>query len=79
MDAVLAHLRDAIERGEYAVGGKLPSEAVLSRDFAVSRSVVREALRGCRPSGYGVPDRQGHLRRLRPAGRQPEVRDLLRA
>ena len=41
MDAVLAHLREAIERGEYAVGGKLPSEAALSRDFAVSRSVVR--------------------------------------
>src|SRR5690242_9434496 len=27
MEAVLAHLREAIERGEYAVGDKLPSEA----------------------------------------------------
>ena len=54
MDAVLAHLRDAIERGEYAVGGKLPSEAVLSRDFAVSRSVVREALRGLQALGLTV-------------------------
>ena len=54
MDAVLAHLRDTIERGEYAVGGKLPSEAVLSRDFAVSRSVVREALRGLQALGLTV-------------------------
>jgi DNA-binding FadR family transcriptional regulator len=54
MDAVLAHLRDAIERGEFAVGGKLPSEAVLSRDFAVSRSVVREALRGLQALGLTV-------------------------
>ncbi len=54
MDAVLAHLREAIERGEYAVGGKLPSEAALSRDFAVSRSVVREALRGLQALGLTV-------------------------
>lgn len=29
MEAVLNHLRGAIERGEYAVGDKLPSEAEL--------------------------------------------------
>jgi len=54
MDAVLAHLRHAIERGEYAVGDKLPSEAVLSGNFAVSRSVVREALRGLQALGLTV-------------------------
>ena len=51
MEAVLAHLRRLIERGEYAVGGKLPSEAALSREFEVSRSVVREALRGLQALG----------------------------
>lgn len=42
MEAVLDHLRGAIERGEYAVGDKLPSEAALGREFEVSRSVVRD-------------------------------------
>ncbi|MET8853220.1 FadR/GntR family transcriptional regulator [Amycolatopsis sp. NPDC004625] len=51
MEAVLAHLRSSIERGEYAVGGKLPSETTLSREFEVSRSVVREALRGLQALG----------------------------
>ena len=51
MEAVLAHLRHAIEHGEYAVGDKLPSEASLSREFEVSRSVIREALRGLQALG----------------------------
>ena len=51
MEAVLSHLRSSIERGEYAVGEKLPSEAALSREFEVSRSVIREALRGLQALG----------------------------
>ncbi|KAA5826055.1 FadR family transcriptional regulator [Saccharopolyspora hirsuta] len=54
MEAVLAHLRDAIARGEYAVGAKLPSEAALGKEFEVSRSVVREALRGLQALGLTV-------------------------
>jgi DNA-binding FadR family transcriptional regulator len=54
MEAVLAHLRTAIEGGEYAIGDKLPSEATLSRDYEVSRSVVREALRGLQALGMTV-------------------------
>jgi len=54
MEAVLAHLRTAIEGGEYAVGDKLPSEATLSREYEVSRSVVREALRGLQALGMTV-------------------------
>jgi DNA-binding FadR family transcriptional regulator len=54
MEAVLAHLRDAIERGEYPIGDKLPSETLLSKDFEVSRSVVREALRGLQALGLTV-------------------------
>ncbi len=51
MEAVLAHLRQLIERGDYPVGAKLPSEASLSREFEVSRSVIREALRGLQALG----------------------------
>ncbi|KAA1016834.1 FadR family transcriptional regulator [Pseudonocardia sp. EV170527-09] len=51
MEAVLSHLRATIERGEYQVGDKLPAEAALSAEFEVSRSVVREALRGLQALG----------------------------
>lgn len=51
MDAVLADLRGAIERGEFTVGEKFPSEAVLAADYEVSRSVIREALRALQALG----------------------------
>jgi DNA-binding FadR family transcriptional regulator len=54
MEAVLAHLRGAIERGDYEIGDKLPSEATLGKDFEVSRSVIREALRGLQALGLTV-------------------------
>lgn len=38
-------LRDAIARGDYAVGTLLPTEAELCTTFAASRHTVREALR----------------------------------
>jgi DNA-binding FadR family transcriptional regulator len=44
MEAVLTHLRGAIERGDYAIGDKLPSEAELCRRMEVSRPVLREVL-----------------------------------
>ncbi|MGA5582291.1 FadR/GntR family transcriptional regulator [Streptomyces thermodiastaticus] len=53
-EAVLAHLRGAIERGEYAVGDKLPSEAELCRTLEVSRPVLREALRALQAMGLTV-------------------------
>ncbi|MFE1763679.1 FadR/GntR family transcriptional regulator [Streptomyces angustmyceticus] len=51
MEVVLRDLRGAIERGDYAVGDKLPSEAELGQRFEVSRSVVREALRAMQALG----------------------------
>ncbi|NEA47316.1 FadR/GntR family transcriptional regulator [Streptomyces sp. SID10815] len=51
MEAVLTHLRGAIERGEYAIGDKLPSEAELCRTLEVSRPVLREALRALQTMG----------------------------
>lgn len=41
---VRSQLIQLIEAGELAVGQRLPSEADLSTSFAVSRSVIREAL-----------------------------------
>ncbi|MCH0562306.1 MULTISPECIES: FadR/GntR family transcriptional regulator [unclassified Streptomyces] len=54
MEAVLAHLRHAIEHGEYAIGDKLPSEAELCRSLEVSRPVLREALRALQTMGLTV-------------------------
>ncbi|MEU0192919.1 FadR/GntR family transcriptional regulator [Streptomyces afghaniensis] len=54
MEAVLAHLRGAIERGDYAIGDKLPSEAELCRTLEVSRPVLREALRALQTMGLTV-------------------------
>ncbi|MFJ9535776.1 FadR/GntR family transcriptional regulator [Streptomyces sp. NPDC101225] len=54
MEAVLGHLRAAVERGEYAVGDKLPSEAELCRTLEVSRPVLREALRALQTMGLTV-------------------------
>src|SRR3954447_18775426 len=54
MEAVLTHLRDAIERGAYAIGDKLPSEAELCRQLEVSRPVLREALRALQTMGLTV-------------------------
>jgi DNA-binding FadR family transcriptional regulator len=51
MEAVLAHLRAAIEHGQYSPGDKLPAEAALAREFGVSRPVVREALRALQALG----------------------------
>lgn len=53
-EAVLAHLRDAIERGDWAIGDKLPSEAELCRELQVSRPVLREALRALKTMGLTV-------------------------
>ncbi|MDO5743053.1 MAG: FCD domain-containing protein [Micrococcaceae bacterium] len=50
-EAVFSSLRRVIESGELPVGAKLGSEAVLSAQYAVSRSVIREALRSCAALG----------------------------
>lgn len=55
---VAARLRNAILSGEYAVGARLPTEAVLTERFGVSRTVVREAIAALRSEGL-VESRQG--------------------
>lgn len=44
-EQVYDQLRELIMSGELARGQRLPNEAVLARDFGVSRGTVREALR----------------------------------
>lgn len=51
-------LRAAIRSGEFPPGGKLPSEAMLTKQYDVSRSVVREAVAALRSDGL-VEARQG--------------------
>jgi GntR family transcriptional repressor for pyruvate dehydrogenase complex len=50
-DSVAAQLTKLITNGAYAVGEKLPPERVLADEFGVSRSSMREAIRGVEASG----------------------------
>lgn len=50
-DNVAAQLERMITQGSYALGEKLPSERVLSEQFGVGRSSMREALRTLESSG----------------------------
>lgn len=47
-------VRQDIESERLAVGSKLSSEATLSQQYGVSRSVIREALRSCTALGLTV-------------------------
>lgn len=54
---VRAELRQRIERGEWAAGMPLPSEAALCREFGTSRGPVRRALSALRAEGFVVGGR----------------------
>ena len=56
-DAVVAHIRDGIIRGDYAPGQPMP-ELSLSEDLGTSRGTVREALREL--ASLGLVDRSTH-------------------
>ena len=58
VNQVSTELRHLILSGELKVGDKLPSEAVLTSNYSVSRTVVREALAALRSDGL-VESRQG--------------------
>lgn len=57
-DLVLGQLKEAIVKGRYASGSKLPSERELIDSFGVSRAVIREAIRALEIAGF-VTIRQG--------------------
>lgn len=58
MVKVSDELRQQIAKGRYKPGDRLPSEAQLTREFGVSRTVVREAIAALRSDGLVEP-RQG--------------------
>src|SRR5579864_9375700 len=57
-DTVAQELLRKIESGEYGPGAKLPTEPVLSEEYGVSRTVVREAISRLKNEGVVEP-RQG--------------------
>jgi DNA-binding FadR family transcriptional regulator len=59
-DEVLSQLKEAILRGAFQAGDKLPSERELTEQFNVSRGVVREAIRALQVTGL-VEIKQGPL------------------
>ncbi|MGD8332033.1 MAG: FadR/GntR family transcriptional regulator [Desulfobacterales bacterium] len=59
-EEVLAQLKEAILRGVFKEGDKLPSERELTEQFNVSRGVVREAIRALQVTGM-VEIKQGPL------------------
>lgn len=42
---LVENIKKKIENGEYGEGSKLPSEKMLSEEYSVGRSSVREALK----------------------------------
>jgi GntR family transcriptional repressor for pyruvate dehydrogenase complex len=58
VETVGGELRKTILRGDLKTGDKLPSEAGLTRQFKVSRTVIREAIASLRADGL-VEARQG--------------------
>lgn len=69
-DQVAEALSAEIRAGRIAPGNKLPSEAVLVEQFAVSRSVVREAISRLKSLGL-VDSRQGSGVFVKKAGFSP--------
>lgn len=51
-DAVAQRIREEIEKGQYAVDDRLPTEPELMKTFGVGRSSVREAIRILVNSGF---------------------------
>lgn len=55
---IAGQIIEAIQKGEIPLGSRLPSEVDLSKQFAVSRASVREALSSLQFAGY-VESRRG--------------------
>ena len=58
VESVYTGLFEAISRGDFADGGRLPTEAELTRTYGVSRPTVREALSRLRLDGV-ISSRRG--------------------
>ncbi|WP_134681981.1 FadR/GntR family transcriptional regulator [Paracoccus ravus] len=69
-------LRRQIQSGEYKAGDRLPSESRLTRDFGVSRTVVREAIAALRADGIVEPKQGAGVFVLPPNETLPAFRDV---
>ncbi|OQO89261.1 FadR/GntR family transcriptional regulator [Saccharomonospora piscinae] len=58
VDQVIDQLRDAVRRGEWALGERIPTEAELAATLGVGRNTVREAVRALAHGGL-LEVRQG--------------------
>lgn len=58
-DSVAAEIQQLILRGDLEAGDRLPTESELAESLGVSRSVIRDAMRGLAAKGL-VAVRQGH-------------------
>ncbi len=72
---VLKSLMDNILAGSFGHDGELPSEGELAESFKVSRTVIREAMRGLRAYGL-VEVSQGRPPRVKPADPQTVIHTL---
>lgn len=64
VEQVTEQLRGRILQGQYAVGQTMPSEGKLAEGLGVSRTVIREAMRGLRAQGL-VEVSQGRRPRVK--------------
>jgi GntR family transcriptional repressor for pyruvate dehydrogenase complex len=72
---VIDHLRKEIVSGSYAAGLSLPSEGSMAGTLAVSRTVIREAMRSLRSQGLIVMS-QGARPRVAEVDPRPTVESL---
>jgi DNA-binding FadR family transcriptional regulator len=72
---VIDHLRREIVSGSYATGMSLPSEGSMAETLAVSRTVIREAMRSLRSQGLIVMS-QGARPRVAEVDLRPTVESL---
>lgn len=61
-EEVAGKLQEEIRTGTYQPGDRLPSERILSQEYGVSRSVIREAFRSLEQMGcVEAENRRRHL------------------
>jgi DNA-binding FadR family transcriptional regulator len=72
---VLSRLTEHIVRGDIGAEGLLPSQGELATSFGVSRTVIREAMRGLSAQGL-VEVSQGRAPRVKPPDSEPTVASL---
>ena len=74
---LVATLRARIDAGIYRPGDRLPTEPLLSAEFAVSRTVVREAVAALRADGLLMSRQGSGVFVLEPArSEQPALREV---